>query len=545
MSVRSGQFTIIKNIKRLSVIVVLFLMLIPVAWSGISYSDPTPTGETNVSNITFISAQGDVNGNGAGVYAVATNTRELIWSHTSFVRKYFDVDPIGKNRILFVAQTTSNKFEAIVMNWHTDEILLRFEVPSDTHDVDRLSSDRFIVADKVDNRIYIYNTTTSTTTWQFRFENHYPHDAGEGITNDYTHLNDVDVVDNGSAFLVSPRNFDRLVLIDRENRSIRWELGEENNYEILYEQHNPVLLDSSPPTILVADSENNRVVEYRRVNGQWKRIWTHSGALEWPRDADRLPNGNTLIADSHGFRAVEINPSGAVVWQYSGINNPYDVERVEYGDEPQGPSMVNYSNRYSVPESQSVAYTYWGRIQRSYEELYFLASWILPLWVGKVEFGLLGITILLTMGWVGIELIYVVPQSLIHRISHLEQHLYAIVQTAAAVGFILGIGLAFSVFSRGDFSGFAFATGMLLALTSILVLSAPENLFRELFGIVPTRLFIVGRIGVACVGLLSSVGMAYAGIRANTWVTTPYLAMSAALALIAIQHLSIVIPERN
>ncbi|MFC7173233.1 hypothetical protein ACFQL0_07375 [Haloplanus litoreus] len=74
------------------------------------------------------------------------------------------------------------------------------------------------------------------------------------------------MIDNGSAFLVSPRNFDRVMAIDRETKETRWTLGEEDNYDILHEQHNPVLLQRDPLTVLVADSENDRIVEYRRTD---------------------------------------------------------------------------------------------------------------------------------------------------------------------------------------------------------------------------------------------------------------------------------------
>src|SRR5699024_11539652 len=84
--------------------------------------------------------------------------------------------------------------------------------------------------------------------------------------------------------------------------------------------------------ILVADSENERVVEYERVggpagNGTWKRTWTLTG-FDWPRDADRLPNGNTLITDTLNQRVVEVTPTGEGVWEYTAPWAPYDAERL-------------------------------------------------------------------------------------------------------------------------------------------------------------------------------------------------------------------------
>ena len=64
------------------------------------------------------------------------------------------------------------------------------------------------------------------------------------------------------------------MLIDRKSKRIRWTLGEEDNYDILNEQHNPVLLSQDPVTVLVADSENNRVIEYEKTKSGWKRTWS-------------------------------------------------------------------------------------------------------------------------------------------------------------------------------------------------------------------------------------------------------------------------------
>ena len=94
----------------------------------------------------------------------------------------------------------------------------------------------------------------------------------------------------------------------------------------------------------MADSENGRVLEYQRVDpetgepttgpdGEWRRTWGWRDArLQWPRDADRLPSGRTLVVDSHGDRVLEVVPNGSVVWNVT-IGMPYDAERLDTGDE--------------------------------------------------------------------------------------------------------------------------------------------------------------------------------------------------------------------
>ncbi|MDG5776161.1 aryl-sulfate sulfotransferase [Haloarculaceae archaeon H-GB2-1] len=471
----------------------------------------------------------------------------MIWSHTDFHRKYFDVDPIGRDLILFAVQTErdTDSFEAIVMNWRTDEIVERFDVPPDTHDVDYLGQGRYVVADKAQHQLYIYNSTSETIGWTFEFENHFHESAGEGIDGDYTHLNDVDAVANGTAFLASPRNFDRVILINRAEKSVEWTLGEEDNYDILYEQHNPTLLETSPPSVVVADSENHRIVEYARQNGTWHLIWSYHGGLEWPRDADRLPNGNTLVADSHGNRVVEVTPGREVVWQYSGLNNPYDVERLKLGDEPTGPPMTTYTDQFTGQESKSTDYRYLNRLQRGYDESFFLASWVLPIWVGKLEFLLLASASMFAIGWFGIELLYAIPESMIRALPDLTEALNRIVQLASVAGLIVGISLAFSVTARGDYSGFVLATGMLLVLISLRTLAVPRVQLERMFGTIPRRLIVVGRLATVCAGWTVAAGIVLAGVRSNSAVTVPYVAMGLALALIATQHLIARTPVTN
>jgi hypothetical protein len=95
--------------------------------------------------------------------------------------------------------------------------------------------------------------------------------------------------------------------------------------------------------VLVADSENDRVVEYARRDGNWTRTWRvgNRTSMSWPRDADRLPSGNTLVADSRGHRVFEVTPAGEVVWEVSTPWLVYEVERIPYGDEPDGPTIAD------------------------------------------------------------------------------------------------------------------------------------------------------------------------------------------------------------
>jgi hypothetical protein len=416
------------TVHRLAFGVVLVGLLLPGALGVSMHATPTAGSDTavNAQNVTFVSTQGTTTRSGAGVYAIDTESKDVVWSYTECPEKCFDVDPLSNDTVLFVGKTKTGKpwnitnsstynWKATHVNWRTGEVIARFSVPIETHDVDYLGDGEYVVANKVNhdgaerkwvneakrrgwierNRsthshlLYVYDRTRDEITWEYRFVDHYPRTAGDGYDNDYTHLNDVDAVRNGSAFLTSPREFDRVLLIDRSTKETVWELGAEDDYDVLHEQHNPVLLSSDPPTVLVADSENDRVVEYKRVDDGWERTWTYADGLDWPRDADRLPNGNTLIADSGNDRVLEVTPNGTVVWEYDIARGPYDVERVRYGDEPRGPptSDIERAPRTVTGDGDEAGNgDERSLVGAAFEEYRSLARWVLPPGVGTLGF---------------------------------------------------------------------------------------------------------------------------------------------------------------
>lgn len=393
---------------RAIVISAILVLIAPAVISGLTYSGDSPIGNiTDVENVTFVGVQGPFASTGNGrVVAIDTASREIVWEYANDSAGenvlYYDVDPLPASKVLFVEEVSGEDATALVVNWRTDEVVDRFPVPSDTHDVDYLRNDRYAVADKYNHRAFIHDTSTGEVVWEYNFSSHFPEYPAAGHapstepsrTGGYTHLNDIDVVDNGSAFLLSPRNFNRVVLVNRSTKETEWVLGRQNDTSILHEQHNPTLLSRDPPVVLVADSENNRVVEYRRQgNGSWRRIWEYRDELTWPRDADRLPSGNTLIVDTRGQRVLEVTPDQNIVWERRVPTMPYDIERLEYGDEPAGPPTVMADSKSDSSEISG------------FYEFYTLALWVVPPWVSLIEFYSLLTAALVALGWAGGEAI--------------------------------------------------------------------------------------------------------------------------------------------
>jgi hypothetical protein len=66
---------------------------------------------------------------------------------------------------------------------------------------------------------------------------------------------------------------------------------------------------------------------------------TRAGDIVWERkqcagvhDADRLPNGNTLITSRSLGTVVEVDRAGTIVFTLSGLNSPSDADRLPNGN---------------------------------------------------------------------------------------------------------------------------------------------------------------------------------------------------------------------
>lgn len=291
-------------------------------------------------------------GTDASMFAIGPDGRVLYYEDE--YRKYFDVDPVPNTTatVEFIANKDnggdcpegSEPCPAAVMvrvNISTGEreVFQQFLATgrSDWHDYDRIGPHRLLIAD-INDEIRIYNTSTDTTEWAYHFRADYNRSDGGTFPNDWTHLNDVEWLGDG-IIMASPRNMDSVVFIHRERGLIENRtLGTDGNHSRLFEQHNPDYIPAKRggPAVLVADSENNRIIEYQREDERWVRSWSWQDArMSWPRDADRLPNGNTLVTDSNGNRILEVNQNGRVVWSIP-VDTPYEAERLGSGDESSG-----------------------------------------------------------------------------------------------------------------------------------------------------------------------------------------------------------------
>jgi len=276
------------------------------------------------------------------------------------------------------------------------------------HDVDRIDDDRLLVADIARDRAFIVNTTTELVEWAWDAQSDYDVGGGGPFAEDWTHLNDVEYVeiDGREAVMVSLRNQDQVVFVDLE-RGLReeWTLGRDGAHDVLYEQHNPDYIppERGGPALLVADSENGRVVEYQREDGDWVRSWTWSDErLGWPRDADRLPNGHTLVTDSNGDRVFEVDREGDIVWTAS-IGFPYEAERLGTGAESAGghsAASLDLPARRPGSADDAAPGPLTGRVP---PKLLNAVSYLCPRWVGATELASLVLLLGASVSWAVLE----------------------------------------------------------------------------------------------------------------------------------------------
>jgi len=169
-------------------------------------------------------------------------------------------------------------------------------------------------------------------------------------TSDWTHSNWVQISDDGFVYL-SVREESAIYKIDYDTGEILWRLGEGGDFQLeagawFQQQHAPSVLEGG--NILVYDNLGDnriaRAVEYALDEQAMtaEQVWVYGGdsdegwISEYWGDADRLPNGNTLItAGANKLNTIfEVTSGGDIVWQLEhrtvdGVTNTmYRAERV-------------------------------------------------------------------------------------------------------------------------------------------------------------------------------------------------------------------------
>ncbi|MFC4544412.1 aryl-sulfate sulfotransferase [Halosolutus amylolyticus] len=442
-SLARGRSSISRNRLRVAFAVVILLSAAMVASASTGNSLSTAS-EADVpeapptDNHTVVTESGR-----AGTITAYDPDGEVLYYNNTRT-KYFDVDPVEDDPLTVEYAATDtihtegptcsdppcalNVIERADLETGEVEVLYeRYdykELAGEWHDTDRINETHVVVADIVADQVFVVNTETEIVDWLWDAQSDFPVEGGGPYPRDWAHINDVEYIDDGQhegRIMASLRNQDQVVFLDREEGLLEnWTLGSEDDYDVQYEQHNPDYIPESQggPAVVVADSENGRVQEFQREGGEWTRSWEwEDDRIQWPRDADRLPNGNTLITDTHGNRVIEVDESGEIVWQVESTL-PYEAERLETGPESEGgqsAAALGLESRTAADGGgggdggSTLGISPLGYVgdliesilpHRVYNGLLFVS----PVWMGQTEFAAVAIALLTGLAWVGLEI---------------------------------------------------------------------------------------------------------------------------------------------
>ncbi len=199
-------------------------------------------------------------------------------------------------------------------------------------------------------------TLDGRTVWEWRSWEHLDFET-ERITlqdrrDEWTHGNSVGELPDGN-IVASFRHISTVVIIDRRSGEIIWKVGP----PILAQQHAPTPLPNG--NLLIFDNGTHRVDQpapFSRVIeldiATRQIVWTYQErrAIDffspYISNAQRLPNGNTLICEGSFGRLFEVTSDGRVVWEYV---NPYFAAPAWDPNEPPSNAVFRVF-RYSEEE---------------------------------------------------------------------------------------------------------------------------------------------------------------------------------------------------
>ncbi|HAX24538.1 MAG TPA: aryl sulfotransferase [Chloroflexi bacterium] len=200
-------------------------------------------------------------------------------------------------------------------------------------------------------------TLTGDVVWEWRSWEHLDPEVDRIVAVqdrrvEWTHGNAVVELPDGN-LMVSFRHTSSVVMISRASGEIYWKLAAPP----LAQQHAPTVLDNG--NILIFDNGTHRLdhpIPFSRVievdPATKEIVWSYQE--DYPSqffsplisNAQRLPNGNTLICEGSFGRLFEVTHDGEVVWEYI---NPYFVDDVTNANTQQRNGVFR-AFRYSAAE---------------------------------------------------------------------------------------------------------------------------------------------------------------------------------------------------
>jgi len=237
---------------------------------------------------------------------------EIVWQYVlpEGLKRYtnpgFDVEPLPNGDFL-LALPRKGVFE---INREGD-IVWSYMDGKVSHDVDRLPNGNTLIvwggSDETGDAQAKEIDPEGKVVWAWYAKDYFYHPPYKDIYEDgWTHANAVSRLANGNT-LISLRNFHFVVEVDAKGAVVRT-IGD----GLLKHQHDPEPLPNG--NVLIANhGRPQAAVEIDPDSGEVVWEFKMPDRATWPvRDANRLPNGNTLITGT--TEIVEVTRDGQVVW---------------------------------------------------------------------------------------------------------------------------------------------------------------------------------------------------------------------------------------
>ena len=219
----------------------------------------------------------------------------------------FDVERLPNNNILYVLPR-----KGVYEITRSGDLIWSYEDSQISHDADRLPNGNTLVVygagDGAGDAQVKEIDSKGKIVWAWVARDHFNKTPYKDIRDEgWTHTNAASRLPNGNT-LISLRNFNLVIEVSPRGQIVRT-IGE----GIFQAQHDPEMLPQDH--LLVANHQKpQRAVEIDLKTGKvvWQSPVFERDAIP-VRDANRLPNGNTLVTGS--TKIVEFTPGGEVVWQ--------------------------------------------------------------------------------------------------------------------------------------------------------------------------------------------------------------------------------------
>jgi len=249
---------------------------------------------------------------------------EIIWEYQipQNLRQYtnpgLDAELLSNNNILFVLPTNGvyevDRSGNIVWSYLTTKI---------SHEADRLPNGNTIFVfgsdDQKDDAQVTEVNPEGEIVWTWYAKDHFDKVPYKDIYDGgWTHTNSVTRLPNGNTF-ISLRNFNLVAEVDPQGAVVKTH-GE----GVFIGVHDPEILPNGN-ILAPAHGKPERAIEIDSTTGEV--VWQSAGVEREAvpvRDANRLPNGNTLITGS--TKIVEVTPEGKIVWQLTLKGVTFDRE---------------------------------------------------------------------------------------------------------------------------------------------------------------------------------------------------------------------------